>query len=390
MKMNDEKIWSKDFILSCIGCFALFVNFYLLLSAMPLAVKQIWDGSSSDMSMVVSIYLLGIVILRPFSGIIADRVGKRIVSIVTIAIFTLCTVAYLGIDAIFPLLIVRFIHGIFHSTSTTAHAAMAIDMIPLHSKGQGIGYYGLAMSVAMVIGPALGIFIMNSYGFEYLIMVSSIFACLSFISTLFIRSNKSSVLKDVKPAPFKWNTLLEWKAIPICIVSLCFSFCYSSLISFMAVYTKEIGLGIASMYFFIVLACTIILTRPIIGKLLDTRGPSFLIYPSMLSFVIGLALLSITSNLTILMCAAVACGLAYGSIFPSLQTISIKLSPPERTGSATGTFFLFYDFGFGLGAFVLAIIANALGYATMYRVVSILVIITLGLFYWIYDRKRRI
>ena len=384
------KIWSKDFIFSFLGCFSLFVNFYLLLSAMPLAVKQLWDGTSSDMSLVVTIYLLGIVLLRPFSGLIADRFGKRNVSILTLALYALCTVAYLGINALIPLLIIRFIHGIFHSISTTSHAAMAIDLVPMSKKGQGIGYYGLAMSIAMVFGPALGIFIMNTYGFDLLLIISAVFALLSWILTMFITPAKKLVAQqadDKTKKRFRLSNLIEVKAVPVCIAALRFSFSYSSLISFMAVYTKGIGLGMASMYFFIVLGITIIVTRPIIGKLLDIRGPSFLMYPALISFIIGLLLISYASVFWMIILAGVVCGLAYGAIFPSLQTISIKLSPPERSGSATGTFFLFYDFGFGAGAFVLAMLVSEFGYSSMYRVVSLLVLITIAVFYYVYDRK---
>jgi len=136
---------------------------------MPLAIKQHMGGTARDMSLVVSIYLLGIVLLRPFSGVISDRIGSKKISIITMFLFVVCSFMYLGIHAIVPLLLVRMIHGVFHSLSTTAHAAMAITMVPNSRKGEGVGYYGLAMSLSMVLGPALGLYILNSFGHKLVV-----------------------------------------------------------------------------------------------------------------------------------------------------------------------------------------------------------------------------
>src|SRR5690606_4537202 len=97
--MNTNKIWTRVFILSCLGCYFLFVNFYMLLSSMPLAIKKHMWGTARDMSLVVSIYLIGIVLLRPFSGVISDRIGSKKVSILTMFLLVICSFMYLGIHA---------------------------------------------------------------------------------------------------------------------------------------------------------------------------------------------------------------------------------------------------------------------------------------------------
>ncbi|MGH2622680.1 MAG: MFS transporter [Sphingobacterium sp.] len=390
--MNNSKIFSKDFLLACLGCFLLFVNFYMLLAAMPLAIQQNMSGTPKEMSLVVSIYILGIVLMRPFSGLISDRLGALRVALITQFIFAVCTLLYLGFSGIYPLLIIRLVHGIFHSISTTSHAAMAINMIPDEKKGEGIGYYGLAMSLSMVLGPALGLFLLQAFSFQVLIWVAVLFSVFSWLSTLFIPKSlvwKESSAKQAK-APFKLSSLLEMKAVPVCISILVFSFSYSSLISFMAVYTAGLGIGQAAMYFFISFAISILVSRPAIGKLLDRRGPSYLMFPNLLLFALGLIVLSMSSSVLGILCSGLILGLAYGAIFPSFQTITIRLSPPENAGSATATFFLFYDGGFGLGAFVLAFIASFLGYAMMYMLVSGLVILSLLFYYFLFHRKQNL
>ncbi|WP_093100102.1 MFS transporter [Sphingobacterium mizutaii] len=390
--MNTNKIWTRDFILSCLGCFFLFVNFYMLLSSMPLAIKQHMGGTARDMSLVVSIYLLGIVLLRPFSGVISDRIGSKKVSILTMFLFVICSFMYLGIHAIVPLLIVRMIHGVFHSLSTTAHAAMAITMVPNSRKGEGVGYYGLAMSLSMVLGPALGLYILNSFGFEVLIFVAAIFSVISWLLTLFIKNPETanpSIRTAIGKQKFRFSNFIEMKAVPVCISAMLFAFSYSSIISFMAVYTSQLGIPAAAMYYFITFAISIMVTRPIIGKLLDSKGPSYLIIPSLIIFALGLMIMGSATSMLQILVSGVILGVAYGAIFPSFQTITIKLSPVDKAGSATATFFLFYDSGFGLGAFALAVVASYFGYANMYLIVSGLILLTLLLYYLLYHRKQQ-
>lgn len=362
----------------------------MLLASMPLAIQQNMGGNPKEMSLVVSIYILGIVLLRPFSGVISDRIGANRIAFITQFVFVVCTLLYLGISGILPLLIIRLIHGIFHSLSTTAHAAMAIHMVPNEKKGEGIGYYGLAMSLSMVLGPALGLYILQTFSFEFLIWVATFFSALSWICTLLIKKPADlprSPISQSKPS-FKLSNLIEMKAVPVCISVLVFSFSYSSLISFMAVYTAALGIGQAAMYFFISFAISILVSRPTIGKLLDSRGPSFLMFPSLLLFALGLIVLGMSTSVMGILISGLVLGLAYGAIFPCFQTITIRLSPPENAGSATATFFLFYDGGFGLGAFALAFIASIMGYAKMYMLVSVLIILSLLLYYFLFHRKQ--
>lgn len=387
MMMFKSSIWNKGFVFSCMSCFFLFANFYMLLAAMPLAVKEMMDGTARDMSLVVSIYLLGIVLLRPFSGVLVDKLGKRQVSLITIFVFAICSFLYLGIDAIIPLLFIRFVHGLFHAVSTTGHAAMAIDMLPIDKKGEGIGYYGLAMSLSMVLGPALGLFLLNTYGYVLLIIIAGFFAVLSYVFTFLIPKSQGAIKPKVKQQ-LTFSAFIEAKSIPVCIAALVFSFSYSSLISFIAVYTKELNLASAGMYFFIVFAISILVTRPYIGKMLDRRGPSFLMFPALLFFAIGILFLSLSSSIYVILCLAVVLGISYGAIFPSFQTITVRMSPANRSGVATATFFLFYDLGFGLGAFILAIIASTLGYAFMFQVVSVLALVSLLLYYFLFYKKQ--
>lgn len=53
------------------------------------------------------------------------------------------------------LAILRIIHGVTWAVSTTAVGTAITDIIPDSRRGEGMGWYGMAMTIAMAIGPMI-------------------------------------------------------------------------------------------------------------------------------------------------------------------------------------------------------------------------------------------
>lgn len=68
-------------------------------------------------------------------------------------------------------------------------------------------------------------------------------------------------------------------------------------------------------------------------------------------------------------------GLSYGLIIPVAQAGCLSRTPPERSGTATGTYFLGIDIGFVIGSTGGGILIDHIGYAKTYGwcIASILV-----------------
>ncbi|MEJ7480351.1 MFS transporter, partial [Staphylococcus pasteuri] len=86
----------------------------------------------------------------------------------------------------------------------------------------------------------------------------------------------------------------------------------------------------------------------------------------LLSFAIGLAILSIVSSPFLLLLSAAFIGFGYGTIVPTAQAIAIQQSPTSKMGLATSTFYIFVDFGAGMGPFILGLLIPFMGYRYLY------------------------
>ena len=79
------------------------------------------------------------------------------------------------------LAILRIIHGVTWAVSTTAVGTAITDIIPDSRRGEGMGWYGMAMTIAMAIGPMIGLSVVQNYSFHGLFLLATL---LSFMAVL--------------------------------------------------------------------------------------------------------------------------------------------------------------------------------------------------------------
>lgn len=70
-------------------------------------------------------------------------------------------------------------------------------------------------------------------------------------------------------------------------------------------------------------------------------------------------------------------GVGYGSLVPSLQTLSVQQAKPGRTGYATATFFTVFDAGIAAGSAILGVVAVKYGFEYVYMLAAALGVIVL-------------
>lgn len=387
--MQSEKLWTKDFIGTCLSSFFLFLTFYVFMTTLPIYVIEGLNGKPEEMGLVATVFLISSVLVRPFSGRWLDDLGRKKVLFISLSLFLAATVMYLGAQSLFLLLALRFLHGIGFGMATTATGTIVTDVAPPHKRGEALSYYGVFMSLPMVIGPFLGLTIISHLSFTALFIICSIFSLLAFVCGLFVNIPHEAPVKKQKAEKMKWKDLFESSSIPISLTGFVFAFAYSGILSFIPMYTKELGLEHIASYFFVVYALVVVISRPFTGKIFDRFGENVLVYPAIISFTIGMFLLSQAETSFSLLASGILIGFGYGTLLPSFQTIAISAAPNHRRGAATATYFSFFDSGMGIGSFVLGIVAAHSSYSHMYAIAALLIASTLVLYFALHGRKQK-
>ncbi len=86
----------------------------------------------------------------------------------------------------FLLLAVRILHGAGFGITTTTYGTVVSDLIPSARRGEGMGYFGLSGTLAMALGPLIGLWLMQTYNFTILF-----FMCI-IVHNCFININETT------------------------------------------------------------------------------------------------------------------------------------------------------------------------------------------------------
>jgi MFS family permease len=362
-----ESFWTRDYILISIASLFITMGFQMLLPVLPVFSAKL-GGSDSWAGLVVGIFTISAVLMRPIAGRLLDRQGRREVYILGLIVFLICVVAYNWTSTILVLLILRFIHGFGWGASSTASSTIASDIIPKSRLAEGMGYFGLTSTLAMAIAPALGLGLVSRYGFNAVFYVSAGAVLISIFMALPIKYHKPDVLPkldpDVMPKPGKAG-IFERSAILPAIVIFFITMTYGSIVSFIALYAgqkqiENIGL------FFTVYAAALLISRPYFGRLTDRKGTSFAVLPGIIFVILSMGLIYFANSLIVFLIAGFIYGIGFGAIQPALQAMSVRNVNQSRRGAANATFFLGFDLGIGAGAIMWGIIAENLGYQIIY------------------------
>ena len=146
---------------------------------------------------------------------------------------------------------------------------------------------------------------------------------------------------------------------------------YGCIQAFMAMYAAERGLQAAASVFFLIYAVAALVSRPISGSTMDSNGENIVIYPLFVLTAIGLLLLANADSSAMLLLAGVFVGLGYGNFQSIGQAVSLSMVTPSRFAQATSTFFIFMDFGIGLGPYIFGFLVPHTGFEGMFYALTI-------------------
>lgn len=380
-RTREESLWTKAFIVITIANFFHFLGFQLLLSTIPIYAQDL-GAKETDIGLVVSMLTLFALLIRPLTGGILDIFGKKRLLIIGLFLNLLAIILYPWGRHLSFLFVVRALHGVGFGISTTAFGTIAADIVPAARRGEGLGIFGLSTTLAMAIGPYIGLLLYDHWGAIPLFATAALMTIISLLMviplSLTSRPAALAAKKTFKEALTLSEMFEKRAAFPSLLVML-LSLSYGSIIAFLTPYGKSVGISNIGV-FFIFNAVFVFISRPFAGKIYDTKGLPWVILPGALSGIIGLYLLAHAHTAWAVALSASFYGLAFGSIQPSMQAWANDRAPRDKRGAANAMFFSAFDLGIGGGAITLGWVAAWLGYAKMYESATLLFILMIVLF----------
>jgi len=393
VESTKHKLWTKDFLVVSLINFTITLIFYLLMVTIAGYAVEQFDASTSTAGLVSSIFIIGTLFGRLGTGRIIGDLGSKKTLFMGLLLFMLSTMSYF-IALNLPLLMMnRLMQGIALGVASTATGTIIAQILPPERRGEGIGYYSLSAILATAIGPFIGILLTQLFeDYRMIFAVDSVLAVVCFMMYFMVTvpDAPKNTKRMAEKLGFKLSSFIELRALPIAFVALVIGFAYSGVMSFMTFYAKELHLVTAGSYFFIVYALVILATRPFTGKLLDARGANIIIYPCLILFAMGMYAFSTATSTVVFLIAAAFIGIGYGNFNSVAQAIAIKVTPHERLGLATSTYFILYDLGLGVGPYFLGLFAPTMGYSAIFLSMVAVIFVSIVLYYFLYGKYEKV
>ena len=168
-----------------------------------------------------------------------------------------------------------------------------------------------------------------------------------------------------KKLVFNLKSIFAWEAIVPVLMLMFISMGYNCIGSFFAIMVKNKELGGLSVYYTI-FAVTMIILRPICGKLADRYGTGKVLPVTLAAFAGCLILMANCHSTFDVILSGVLQGIGYSCSQSLLQSLTIKQTPVERRGAASSSCYIGMDLGYVLAGLFAGAVAESSGYSAVF------------------------
>src|SRR5437867_10513206 len=368
----------------CGFTFTVFLSAFQLLPTAPFRIRNL-GGTTFASGLFLGFLTYASALSAPFTGALADRIGRRRAMLIASAVITLCSVGYAATSSVRLMLALVVVHGMFWSGLLSASAAYLTRLLPERRRAEGIAYWGLSSVAAVALAPPLGFWILERGGWTWI--------CVSCGALNGLMGAIAWMLEEGDRGPARGDTdtpgapLLEWRVLLLSLSLFLYSFGFGAITSFSAVYADALGLSPKSIYLS-TLAVVILLTRPFSGKLADRTRSRLVFAPCLVFITGGLALLAVRGTFASVVASAIVFGLGFGTAYPVFVAYVMRDVDPQRRGAAFGAILAAFDTGIGTGSTTVGWLIQRFGFPVGFGTAAVLSAIALPYFLLV-DRRLR-
>lgn len=352
----------------------------------PLYTQSI-GMDNSDIGMIIGAYLLVSLLLRPWAGLVVDRLGlRRIMRFILIAhLFVLLLYFWAGSGISF--VIIRGLQGAVAAFFSLSVQMAVMDMLSERDRAQGLSIYLLFGLLPSVMMPALGWIAWEKAGLSGFYTGLIVLAALTLLIGCGLgklNQHKQSVSVHIQPVSVQvptprsksmkkmmWASLGNRRFIMSSIVMVGATTGFGAVTAFLALYVQQTGVGNAGL-FFAIQSGVIVAARFASRTRLPSDGNWHSTYIVMLLFFIALGLLLVAlapelGKVWLLYGGGAAIGIGIANVYPVLAAyLSIVLGQQSRK-IWMGLFISMSDLGTVVGSLVMGVAADHVGYGNVFQ-----------------------
>ncbi|WPR77602.1 MFS transporter [Algoriphagus sp. NG3] len=342
--------FTLDFSLLCLSSFLFFSSFNMVIPELPEYLTSL--GGEDYKGLIIALFTLSAGLSRPFSGKLADRIGRIPVMMIGASVCFVAGMLYPLLSFVSGFLFLRFAHGFSTGFTPTGASAYVADIVPYQKRGEAMGLFSLFGSMGMAAGPAIGGWLATMVTIETVFYVSACTAIFSILILVKLKETLPSKEKiSLKILKLKKEEIIEKRVlIPSGILFLC---CFSFGVVLTIIPDFSVHLGVENKgLFFGVFTLSSLGIRLLAGKTSDRYGRVPVMRAASATLVCAMILVAIAESKLALLGSGVLFGCAVGMYSPTSAAWVVDLAVDRFRGRALATMYIFLEAGIGIGALV--------------------------------------
>lgn len=338
-----ETIWSAPYVALMATNFFQSMAAFMTNTTMPLYLDAL-GAATSMVGIVIGAFAITALLVRPFAGPAFDSFSRKRLLLGAQTIIAVSLVGYGLVGSVPGLFCVRLLHGVGIGCAGPLGMALVSEFLPVSRIASGISIYALAQSFAQVIGPAVGLWLIDSIGFSNSYFLSAASIVVAMVGVFFVKEPERERL----PYRFSLNRMFAREAVAKAIVLSLLAIAFAGMTSYLVLYGNLLGVEGMGMYF-VVYALCLVGTRPLFGKMADRFGAARVLLVGVLFFAVSYVMLWQVRDFAGFIAVAVVASAGFGACAPLIQSMALASVPPERRGAASNTAFTGLDAGMLVG-----------------------------------------
>jgi len=346
------RLYSTPFLLLCISHALFAASFNIMIPELPSYLEGM--GGGEHKGLIIALFTITAGLSRPFSGKLADTVGRMPVMYVGTFACVICGLLYPALHFVAGFLVLRFFHGFSTGFKPTGTSAYVADVVPPGRLGEAMGWLGICFSIGASASPPLGSWMVKYFGGnpDPMFYTSTVLAIASMAILMNLKEtvHKKHIFR-LELLKVTRDDVYDPLAIPAGIIMI---FCYISygvILTLVPDLSDEVGLTNRGT-FFTIFTLSSISTRLFAGKISDRLGRVPVLKASAILIGISMLVFANTATPMMLYLASALFGLGIGIFSPAINAWTVDLGDPARKGRAIATMYIALEIAIGGGAFL--------------------------------------
>ncbi|MBD3880747.1 MFS transporter [Phormidium tenue FACHB-886] len=345
-----------------------------LLPTLPLYVESV-GANEQTIGIVMGAFALGLLPSRGILARLTDNRGRKLVLLIGIAAVAIAPLGYAITTSIPLLMAIRAFHGISIAAFALAYNALVVDLSPPHQRGEVIGYMSLVNPVGMALGPAIGGFSQEWFGYTPMFLIASGLGFAGLACTLQVSEPNRHVLETQDSEPRFWRMLGDRRIRVPAAILLMVGLSFGALSTFVPLFVREAGVDLNVGLFYTAAAIASFAIRLIVGPLSDRHGRGVFISISLLLYGLAMAMLWQATSASAFLLAGAIEGMGAGILIPMMAALMADRSLPSERGKTFGICMIGFDLGIAVAGPVLGAVAGSTGYRSLFGISAALCLV---------------